>query len=131
MATMSNELGHHCIAEGVETDEQLRILRRLGISRVQGYLLGRPAPRDRTHQAAGRGRPGDRRHATPGGTGGRRMNTALADHLAHTDHTGHLLTYGLPSLAILAGVAAMEAGRWLATRRRNRRHHTAIPPRQR
>jgi diguanylate cyclase (GGDEF)-like protein len=31
-------------AEGVETDEQLALLRRLGCSQIQGYLLGRPMP---------------------------------------------------------------------------------------
>ena len=32
------------VAEGVETEAQLVLLRRLGCSRVQGYLLGKPAP---------------------------------------------------------------------------------------
>lgn len=32
------------IAEGVETAEELEALRRLGVTRAQGYLLGRPAP---------------------------------------------------------------------------------------
>lgn len=31
------------IAEGIETPEQLRVLRALGCDRVQGYLMGRPA----------------------------------------------------------------------------------------
>jgi diguanylate cyclase (GGDEF)-like protein len=31
-------------AEGVETEEQLALLRRLGCSQIQGYLLGRPMP---------------------------------------------------------------------------------------
>ena len=35
-----------CVAEGVETDGQLRVLRELGCSAAQGYLLGRPAPAD-------------------------------------------------------------------------------------
>ena len=32
------------IAEGLETAEQLRSLRELGITTGQGYLLGRPSP---------------------------------------------------------------------------------------
>ena len=32
------------VAEGVETEEQLELLRDCGCRYVQGYLLGRPAP---------------------------------------------------------------------------------------
>jgi EAL domain-containing protein (putative c-di-GMP-specific phosphodiesterase class I) len=32
------------IAEGVETEGELAVLRRLGVDKAQGYLLGRPAP---------------------------------------------------------------------------------------
>jgi EAL domain-containing protein (putative c-di-GMP-specific phosphodiesterase class I) len=32
------------VAEGIETEEQLRTLREVGCERAQGYLLGRPAP---------------------------------------------------------------------------------------
>ena len=32
------------VAEGVETQDQLQLLRRAGCTRVQGYLTGRPAP---------------------------------------------------------------------------------------
>jgi len=32
------------VAEGVETSEQLAVVRDLGISAGQGYLLGRPGP---------------------------------------------------------------------------------------
>jgi diguanylate cyclase len=37
------QTGGHLIAEGVETDAELETLRALGVSLVQGYLLGRPA----------------------------------------------------------------------------------------
>jgi diguanylate cyclase (GGDEF)-like protein len=36
--------GLTAVAEGVETAEQLDVLRRLGCARGQGYLFGRPAP---------------------------------------------------------------------------------------
>lgn len=31
-------------AEGVETEQQLELLRAAGVHQVQGYLLGRPCP---------------------------------------------------------------------------------------
>jgi diguanylate cyclase (GGDEF)-like protein len=33
-----------CVAEGVETKEQLELLRRLGCTHAQGFLIGRPEP---------------------------------------------------------------------------------------
>jgi diguanylate cyclase len=42
MATLTSELGLHCVAEGVETTEQLFALRELGVGLFQGYLLGKP-----------------------------------------------------------------------------------------
>lgn len=41
---MARGLDMRVTAEGVETAEQLRILRRLGCGAVQGFLLGRPLP---------------------------------------------------------------------------------------
>lgn len=41
---MAHSLGLKVVAEGVETDEQLQLLRGLGCDQVQGYLLGRPMP---------------------------------------------------------------------------------------
>jgi diguanylate cyclase (GGDEF)-like protein len=37
------QTGGHLIAEGVETQAELDTLRQLGVSLIQGYLLGRPA----------------------------------------------------------------------------------------
>ena len=37
------ETGSRIIAEGVERQSELRILRSIGVNRVQGYLLGRPS----------------------------------------------------------------------------------------
>jgi diguanylate cyclase (GGDEF)-like protein len=41
--TLAHSLGMRTVAEGVETDEQVDHLRKLGSDFVQGYLLGRPA----------------------------------------------------------------------------------------
>jgi len=41
---MGHELGLHVIAEGVETAEQLYLLRAYGCDSVQGYLFTRPIP---------------------------------------------------------------------------------------
>jgi diguanylate cyclase (GGDEF)-like protein/PAS domain S-box-containing protein len=44
VVAMANRLGLRVVAEGVETPEQLELVRRLDITWVQGYLVGRPAP---------------------------------------------------------------------------------------
>jgi diguanylate cyclase (GGDEF)-like protein len=41
---LGKDLGVSVIAEGVETEEQFRMLRDLGCLQVQGYLFARPAP---------------------------------------------------------------------------------------
>jgi predicted signal transduction protein with EAL and GGDEF domain len=43
---LARRLGMQTVAEGVETEEQLRILRELGCDLVQGFLLARPLPAD-------------------------------------------------------------------------------------
>ncbi len=42
MIQMGHDLGHGIIAEGVESEEQLEILKELGCEAVQGNLLGEP-----------------------------------------------------------------------------------------
>jgi diguanylate cyclase (GGDEF)-like protein len=46
LVNIARDLGLEVIAEGVETAEQLAFLRRHGCRLVQGYLLGKPVPRD-------------------------------------------------------------------------------------
>ena len=41
---LSRALGVHAIAEGVETEQQARLLQAAGCEVMQGYLYGRPAP---------------------------------------------------------------------------------------
>ncbi|WIV20343.1 EAL domain-containing protein [Paenibacillus polygoni] len=43
---LADRLGMRVIAEGVETEQQLSLLRNLGCHEVQGYLTGRPMPRE-------------------------------------------------------------------------------------
>jgi EAL domain-containing protein (putative c-di-GMP-specific phosphodiesterase class I) len=43
---MGKALGMSVIAEGVETAEQLAVLRSLGCDQVQGYLIAKPLPAD-------------------------------------------------------------------------------------
>ena len=44
LVSLAHGLGLTVVAEGVETEEQLAELRRLGCDSVQGFLLARPAP---------------------------------------------------------------------------------------
>jgi EAL domain-containing protein (putative c-di-GMP-specific phosphodiesterase class I) len=46
MITLAHNLKLRTVAEGVETRDQLRMLRDLGCDEVQGYLLGKPMPAD-------------------------------------------------------------------------------------
>jgi EAL domain-containing protein (putative c-di-GMP-specific phosphodiesterase class I) len=41
---LADELGMTCTAEGVETSDQLALVREVGCREAQGYLLGRPGP---------------------------------------------------------------------------------------
>ncbi|KUJ72820.1 GGDEF domain-containing protein [Thiomicrospira sp. WB1] len=42
--TLAKSLGTKVIAEGVERESELRMLEKLGVDLIQGYLLKRPAP---------------------------------------------------------------------------------------
>lgn len=44
LTVFARETGSHLIAEGVETEGELAMLRALGVDKLQGYLLGRPMP---------------------------------------------------------------------------------------
>lgn len=57
VATMAAELGQKCVAEGIETPDQLAFLTELGCL-GQGYLLGRPMPAREMERTLGRPMPG-------------------------------------------------------------------------
>ena len=44
MLALGKSLNIPVLAEGVETQDQLAVLRREGCDEAQGYLLGRPQP---------------------------------------------------------------------------------------
>jgi diguanylate cyclase (GGDEF)-like protein len=47
---LSTRWGAYAVAEGVETVDQLHMLRAIGLGHAQGYLLGRPMTEPRLHQ---------------------------------------------------------------------------------
>lgn len=44
IVSMANEIGLNCVAEGVETKEQLDIMKRTGCYTAQGFLFDKPLP---------------------------------------------------------------------------------------
>ncbi|OPX89922.1 MAG: putative membrane protein YjcC [Pelotomaculum sp. PtaB.Bin104] len=49
VVALANEVGCAIIAEGIETHEELKLMRSLGITLGQGYLFSRPVPVDLLH----------------------------------------------------------------------------------
>jgi EAL domain-containing protein (putative c-di-GMP-specific phosphodiesterase class I) len=43
---LAHKLGLQVVAEGVETEEELRAVGAMGCDEAQGFLLGRPGPAD-------------------------------------------------------------------------------------
>lgn len=46
MTSMINDLGIHCIVEGIETKEQVEILKNTKAEMIQGYFFGKPVPHE-------------------------------------------------------------------------------------
>ena len=44
MVSLAHALGLIAIAEGIESDEQLSSMRKLGCDQAQGYVFASPAP---------------------------------------------------------------------------------------
>ncbi|HKW16406.1 MAG TPA: EAL domain-containing protein [Terriglobales bacterium] len=49
LIALAKNLSMQVIVEGIETQEQLALIRKLGGNEVQGYLLGKPTPEPTTH----------------------------------------------------------------------------------
>lgn len=47
---MAKKLGFETVAEGVETEEQFQYLEEIGCDCIQGYLLGKPMPKEEIEQ---------------------------------------------------------------------------------
>nr|WP_315260867.1 GGDEF and EAL domain-containing protein [uncultured Duganella sp.] len=66
MITLSQDLGHRVVAEGVETRGMLDFLRRAGCEEVQGYLFAAPLEAGALYLHALDAGPGNALRATPG-----------------------------------------------------------------
>jgi predicted signal transduction protein with EAL and GGDEF domain len=52
IVTLAETLGMDTCAEGVETHDDLQLIRELGVSMVQGYIFGRPTPAEEARELA-------------------------------------------------------------------------------
>ena len=46
LVDLCHDLGMICVAEGIETDSQIELLKQLGCDRLQGFKIGKPMPAD-------------------------------------------------------------------------------------
>ena len=52
IVTLADTLGMDTCAEGVETHDDLQLIRELGVSMVQGYIFGKPGPAETARELA-------------------------------------------------------------------------------
>ena len=117
IVSMASAMDVAVIAEGVETREQARWLRHLGIKLVQGYAFGRPAPASAIEALLRDGLPLDRLALAfepiadspppPGATRGLTLPAPAAG--------GATVTLG--EAAVACGVSASTVRRWADTGR--------------
>ena len=51
LVDLCHDLQMTCVAEGIETESQIELLKKLGCDRLQGYKIGKPMPADEFFQA--------------------------------------------------------------------------------
>ena len=51
MTSLINDLGIHCIVEGIETKEQVEILKQTKAEMIQGFYFGKPVPKEEFYDA--------------------------------------------------------------------------------
>ena len=51
MTSLINDLGIHCSVEGIETKEQVEILKRTKAEMIQGFYFGKPVPKEKFYDA--------------------------------------------------------------------------------
>lgn len=51
MTSLINDLGIHCIVEGIETKEQVDILKNTKAEMIQGFYFGKPVPKEEFYEA--------------------------------------------------------------------------------
>ena len=57
VVALAGSLGMATTAEGVETSDELTLVRALGVSKIQGFYFGRPLPVSEARALAGRTGP--------------------------------------------------------------------------
>ncbi|MGH2855938.1 MAG: EAL domain-containing protein, partial [Solirubrobacteraceae bacterium] len=82
---LAREFGQTTIAEGVEDEQTLMRLRELGVEQAQGYLFGRPAPRETPQTRTRRGSRPERRPARSRPTPARTASDPATDRATHDD----------------------------------------------
>jgi EAL domain-containing protein (putative c-di-GMP-specific phosphodiesterase class I) len=50
IVSLAHTLGLRVVAEGVEDDEQVRLLKELGCDQIQGFFVSRPVPAEEIDQ---------------------------------------------------------------------------------
>jgi PAS domain S-box-containing protein/diguanylate cyclase (GGDEF)-like protein len=136
VAQLGASLGLATIAEGVETEDQRRMLLDLGYTHGQGWLFGRPAPAgsapvagEPASSATERSEPGEERPpaTTPASSTPLPTTGELLSHLVEQSHDV-ILTKGLDGTIWSWNPAAEQLYGWTAAEILGRSVHVIVPP---